>query len=804
MTQSSATAAGTGDRVLRQRMQAFLEGWRSGLGKQWQAAKASALYEELEQLSAMAEEQGAGEIAGPALELAVYLCSFVDRDTAPNPSQRQGLDRLLDRLAAAAGDSPARRALKPSPTDDSGRRHVFYLREDASEIPGLAARLGQQGCIVRPFDERDRLVLALDEVSPDILLVDEAFVGEVHTITEAVQRRRPAHKDASVCLVLGAEADITRMLFAQRAGADAVVTERDPVALSARLDALWAQRRALGYRVLIVEDDRGQAKFCESILRHRGMITSVCDKPDRVDAALADFKPDLVLLDLYLPGGNGIEIAQRIREQAGHAFLPIVFLSGELDQDLRFDAIRVGADDFITKPVKPRHLVTMVESRVRRARELHAARPEKLGERRGSLSGRDVLAREIERAAREDQDRCPALAMIAVDDVEEVTRSTGFVAAGMLPQQVASALAAEISGVRTVSAWGELRFLVLLHADDELAVRQQLEELRRKLEARPWLSDDKPLHLHFSLGCVRVPAELLRMEDVLDRARLLCIGAQQAGGARCEFDLRSATVETDETPQRRMVRAILRTPSIRGTARFEFQPLVPLTGHIAGQYETRMELAPPKSSQALRLTRADYLPIARDLKMVAHADRHILRGVIELIRERKAAGRELRLYVPVSVATLFDPAFAPWLAAELRAHAVPSALIALQLDAAEARAELARLRGALETLQRVGVRLALDLGIGHAEPMDKLFALEAFSVIKFARISAEAKAEEAWKGWATPLALARSLGKITVASRIAGMTDLTVLLKMGVHYAQGDTLSGWLGDWNFDFAEAVL
>ena len=120
MTQSSATAAGTGDRVLRQRMQAFLEGWRSGLGKQWQAAKASALYEELEQLSAMAEEQGAGEIAGPALELAVYLCSFVDRDTAPNPSQRQGLDARARRALALnqhPGQDPVLTLAAPPPHD---------------------------------------------------------------------------------------------------------------------------------------------------------------------------------------------------------------------------------------------------------------------------------------------------------------------------------------------------------------------------------------------------------------------------------------------------------------------------------------------------------------------------------------------------------------------------------------------------------------------------------------------------------------------------------------------------------------
>jgi EAL domain-containing protein (putative c-di-GMP-specific phosphodiesterase class I) len=364
-------------------------------------------------------------------------------------------------------------------------------------------------------------------------------------------------------------------------------------------------------------------------------------------------------------------------------------------------------------------------------------------------------------------------------------------------------LAAEIAGARTLCAFGELRFAVLLHGDDELSVRRQVEELQRKLDARSWLSDERPLHLHFSVGCARLPAELTRVEDALDRARALCATAQQAGGARCEFDLRATTVALDESPQRRMVRALLRAPSLRGTARYEFQPLVPLSGHIAGQYETRMILAPPKSSQALSLARAEYLPIARELDMVAHADRHILRGAIELVHERKPEG-ELRLYVPVSVSTLFDSAFAAWLAAELRSHGVASGLIALEMDAAEVRAELSRLRSALETLQRIGVRLALSLGTAPGDSFDKLLALEAFSVVRFGRGEGAPKPEAAWERWATPLAQARSLGKITVATDVGGMADLGVLLRLGVHYAQGDVLSAWLREWNFDFAEAVL
>jgi len=794
----------TGDRALRQRTQAFVRDWRASIGRQWQVEQVGALYEELERLAELADAHGYADVADPVLELTAYLCSFVDRDSRPNSAQLQGLERLIERLADASGEKTARTARKTTAAVESTYRQVFYLRESAREIPGLAALLGQQGAVVRPFHERASLLRALDEASPDVVLVGEKFEADINAIVEAVQRLRPAHREPSLCLLLASETDPTRTLFVQRAGADAVVVERDPIALSTQIDGLLAQRRALGYRVLIVEDDRGQAKFCESILRHRGMLTRVCEDPAAVPAALSDFKPDLVLLDLYLPGSNGIEIAQRIRE-SGHAFLPIVFLSGELDPDLRFDAIRMGADDFITKPVKPRHLVVAVESRIRRARELSAAHTDSRSERRGNLSGRDVLVAEVLRAAREESERCPALALVAVDDGEGVLRSVGFAAGSTLAQQLAGTLAAEIGGQRTLCAWGELKFLVLLHADDQLTLREQLENLRRKLDERAWLSEQTPVHLRLTLACVRLHPQLADVGDVLDRVRAMLAKAQAAGGARCEFDLREATTHADEDPQVRLVRALLRAPSARGTAQFEFQPFVPLAGQIAGQYEARMALKPPKSRQGLLLQRCDWLPIARKLDMIAHADRHFLRGVIERVREKHVNGEDLRLYLPVAASSLFDPAFAPWLAAEFGAHAVPSHVVALEFDAAEARTELPRLRGALEPVQRVGVRLALNVDAADAADLGKLLAIDAFGVVKFARAGdADTKPETAWEPCSKAIAEARSLGKIVVASGVAGMADIGVLLRFGVHYAQGDALSGWLAEWDFDFAEAEL
>lgn len=124
------------------------------------------------------------------------------------------------------------------------------------------------------------------------------------------------------------------------------------------------------YRILIVEDDRSQARFAESILRNAGMQTCWIGSAAELAPALTDFAPDLVLMDLHLPDGDGIALTARIRDDPAHAHLQIVFLSGEIDQEKRFAALDHGADDFLLKPIRPRHLIAAIRNRIMRARAL--------------------------------------------------------------------------------------------------------------------------------------------------------------------------------------------------------------------------------------------------------------------------------------------------------------------------------------------------------------------------------------------------------------------------------------------------
>ncbi|MBA1331124.1 hypothetical protein QQ73_08175, partial [Candidatus Endoriftia persephone str. Guaymas] len=86
--------------------------------------------------------------------------------------------------------------------------------------------------------------------------------------------------------------------------------------------------------------------------------------------ALQTFKPDLILMDLYMPGASGTELTTVIREQPEYVDTPIVFLSGEQDLDKQLMALSFGGEDFLAKPIGPKHLISTVRNRIKRARAI--------------------------------------------------------------------------------------------------------------------------------------------------------------------------------------------------------------------------------------------------------------------------------------------------------------------------------------------------------------------------------------------------------------------------------------------------
>jgi two-component system, OmpR family, response regulator MtrA len=116
-------------------------------------------------------------------------------------------------------------------------------------------------------------------------------------------------------------------------------------------------------RVLVVDDDPALAEMLTIVLRGEGFDTAVVGDGTRALPAVRELRPDVVLLDLMLPGMNGIDVCRAIRTESG---VPIVLLTAKSDTVDIVLGLESGADDYVVKPFKPKELIARIRARVRR------------------------------------------------------------------------------------------------------------------------------------------------------------------------------------------------------------------------------------------------------------------------------------------------------------------------------------------------------------------------------------------------------------------------------------------------------
>ncbi len=116
-------------------------------------------------------------------------------------------------------------------------------------------------------------------------------------------------------------------------------------------------------RVLVVDDDAALAEMLTIVLRQEGFDSRMCTRGDEALEQFRDYRPDVVLLDLMLPGKDGIDVCKEIRAESG---VPIVMLTAKGDTVDVVVGLESGADDYVVKPFKAKELVARIRARVRR------------------------------------------------------------------------------------------------------------------------------------------------------------------------------------------------------------------------------------------------------------------------------------------------------------------------------------------------------------------------------------------------------------------------------------------------------
>jgi DNA-binding response OmpR family regulator len=250
------------------------------------------------------------------------------------------------------------------------RSLLFIAASNNADTDAFVTALQQYGYDIKCFDRIDDLNKAIAEQEPQALILDcDADHGQ---LSEAAMKARAENEEAFFpVIMLSSEDDFQKRLAAVRANVDGYfIKPLDIAALSNRIDDKISRRKIRAIRILAVDDDVLLSEFYQAVLSLAAMHVKALNDPTQILEALHSFKPDLILMDMHMPECSGAELAKLIRQNNTYVNIPLIFLSGDGDIDRQVSAIETGADNFLTKPIDPENLISIITSRVERYRAL--------------------------------------------------------------------------------------------------------------------------------------------------------------------------------------------------------------------------------------------------------------------------------------------------------------------------------------------------------------------------------------------------------------------------------------------------
>jgi diguanylate cyclase (GGDEF)-like protein len=250
---------------------------------------------------------------------------------------------------------------------------------------------------------------------------------------------------------------------------------------------------------MIVDDDPHLSELYSTILSSSGMVTATLNDPLQAMPLLFEFKPDLILSDMNMPGCNGIELATAIRQIDSYSGIPIVFLSSETDSDLPFHAMRVGGDEFLKKPITADHLISAVSARAGRMKTI------RLNMIQDSMTGllnhtnfRERLISEIAQTSSGAKKLC--FAMIDIDGFKKINDSHGHPTGDRVLIAMARFLQQRCRKTDIIGRYGSNEFGIILSDCDIPSATSLLEQLRESFAAIRFPAGNDSFSATFSCG----------------------------------------------------------------------------------------------------------------------------------------------------------------------------------------------------------------------------------------------------------------------------------------------------------------
>ena len=579
--------------------------------------------------------------------------------------------------------------------------------------------------------------------------------------------------------------------------------------------------------VLIVDDTPENIDVLSSVLEGMGCELVIATNGPRALELAARRKPDLILLDVMMPGMDGFEVCRRLKADMALAEIPVIFCTARTD-DIS-TGFGVGGADYITKPINADEVLARVRHQIERQvllsdlRELNRSLEERVRERTAELTlanrqlrveinerrymqdrlnylaTHDFVTRQYNRGALDAhvsellariqrQAASAVFLLIDIDQFRLINESCGCVAGDELLRQFSELVSGALSRSDFFARLGGDKFAVVSEDQNEeggLALARQIHKQIADFEFQ-W--EERVFRLAASIAVVRIQRDIVSFDQLMLMADEAAYHAKREGrGAICLHDPKRSAAD----PHRESVNwaLVLFDALKQDRLRLFCQRLERLNNGDAGapklHLETLARLWDPTRERLLMP--AQFIAPAERFHLVTDIDRWMIEQVVTLLGQVPELHERIgQIAVNLSAISIREPSLTDHVASLLAKHKVPGHLLCFEITETEAIVNLQSASVFMQKLRDLGCRFSLDdFGSGFAS-FTYLRRLPFDSIKIDGMFVRDMDTDDVHSGMVRSMAeMGRLLSKPVVAECVENERVATMLRSLGIDWAQG-------------------